>query len=317
MNPKLGLLYFFLDLIPPLCLGYALQKRTRLTQRFFDRLMVGNLLTLGVFLALVSFWMIRLNMELIWAPVLGVAMQLIPGGAGFLVARRKLSDSLERGSYILSATLSNRGTVGMLSVFILYGASGYAYTQLVMLLAPLVVYLICFPVARYFYEASQTQKQRGGFRLGTLFLNRNQVPVLGIVAGLVLNHLHVARPAALDAVFPFFVHVSIWLYLLPVGAAMDFHEMAGYWRKVVDLLGIKFIVTPILVCLLSFGVGLRGMSLAIMVILSFSPTAINSVMAARINRLNIHLTMTAFVLTTAVYMAVLFPIILLVLKAIG
>jgi predicted permease len=57
-------------------------------------------------------------------------------------------------------------------------------------------------------------------------------------------------------------------------------------------------------------VGFRGDLLAALTILAASPTAIMAVVAGRLYKLNVDLAMAAFVLSTAVYIVVVFPVIL-------
>ncbi len=313
MNPKLRIIYFFVDIVSPLFFGYLLSRQTKIKKGFFDRMMVANILLFGTLLSILSFWVISLDVELIWLPLLGVVMQVIPGIIVFLRGGAKPQNPLDRGSYFLSAMLSNRGVVGTLTVFIFYGEEGYAYARLVMLFAGVVLFLFCFPMARYFYE---TYKGQQGDRpsLVSILLHRNQVPILGIIVGLGLNYNSVPRPAFFAAIFPNLVHISAWLFLIPIGFSMDFGEMRRHWHDVLELLGIKFVATPLLVYILARAVGLSGSALSTVAILSCSPTAINAVVTSKLFSLNVHLAMAAFVLTTIVYLSVVFPLILLFVR---
>jgi len=62
----------------------------------------------------------------------------------------------------------------------------------------------------------------------------------------------------------------------------------------------------------ALAMGLRGDMLATVVILAASPTAIMAVVAGRLTRINLNLALTAFVLTTVVYIVVVFPLLLLI-----
>jgi len=57
-------------------------------------------------------------------------------------------------------------------------------------------------------------------------------------------------------------------------------------------------------------VGLEGVHLHSLVVLAFAPTAINAVVAAKLHDLNVHVATAAFVLTTGVYLLVVFPVML-------
>ena len=313
MDPRLKILYFFVDLILPLFVGYMLVRRGRIKADFFDWMMLARIVTLAPMLAVLSFWAIELKMGLIWLPVLGVVMQVIPGVVALLRVRAKFRNSLDRGSYVLSNMLGNRGVVGLLAVFILYGERGFAYGYLVMLLGPVVLYFFCFPMAGYFRAVHRGEgAKRPSFKF--LLWNRRQIPLLGILIGMGLNLTGVSRPAVLGDVFPLLLHISFWALVLPLGASMDFGEMKSYWRRVADVLPIKFIVAPALVYALALAVGLEGEPLYTVVILSCSPTAISAVFTSKLFKLNVHLAMAAFLLTMATHLVVVLPAILLLAR---
>ena len=299
----------FFDLLLPLGVGYALAGCTKLRRESFDRMLRAAIVTVFPAMALLSLWRARLESELLWLPVLGMAMQVMPGLVGLLRSRSKPYNSLETGSYVLSSLLSNRGVVGGLTLYILFGEEGYMHSRLVIVLAIPSLFLIYFPIARYFrisHDAGSGEK----LDLRSIIFNRNQAPVIGLAAGFLLNMAGVARPTAFDWVFAALVHVVAWMFLVPVGASMDFGQMRRHWRHMLDLLPIKFVVTPLAMFAMGRAVGLEGTILHSLVVLSFAPTAINAVIAAKLHDLDVHVATTAFVLTTGVYVVVVLPIIL-------
>jgi len=312
MDPRLKILLFLVDVVLPVVAGYGLARYAKVRKVYFDRLMVGNILVLATALAVLTFWVMRLSLQLAWLPVLGVVMQVLPAAIALPIARKRYPGSLEQGSYLLSAMLSNRGVVGMITVFILFGGEGYALNRLVMLLAPFVVYMVCYPMSKYFYGRHNAQ---GGQRLSlvSILLSRNQVPVIGIAVGLALNYGGIRRPGWVDPVFPWLIHLTSWLFMIPVGASMDLSQMKKHWVQVMDLLPLKFVAVPLVIYILARLVGLSGTVHSTVLIASMSPVAITSVITARLYGLNVHLASAAFALTTAVYLVVVFPLVLLTL----
>lgn len=306
MGVAVKIAYFVFDLLLPLAVGWAMQRQRRLGKDFFDAMIFYNIMVIYPLLGVLSFWVIRIDATLLWLPVLGVVMQAVPGVVAYGRVK-KFTDSLERGSYLLSAILSNNLTLGGLAVFILYGAVGYAYVQLMVLLCNVVLFMFCFPLAQYYYAAhSLGRAKRPGWR--QVLFSRNQLPVLGLVVGLLLNAWQVPRPAAFDAIFSGFVHFSAWTALLPVGYALEFDKIRQYWRSIMDLTVIKFIITPLATYLLARLVLNDPVVLRSLVIIAATPTAINAVITVQLHHLNIHLAMVAFVLTTALYLLVVYPL---------
>ncbi len=309
MDVSAKFIQFFLDLLLPLCAGYLLQYFSLVRPRFFDGMMRVGVLLVFPASVMLSLWDAGLSLMVIWLPVLGVLMQVVPGVVGYFRAKTKDYTSLETGSYLLAAMLANRGVVGGLSVFILFGEQSYAYSRIVMVLAPPMLLMLCFPMARYF---SLRDSADGGARpsLRSILLNRNQVPLIGLVLGFALNLGDVPRPEFFRQVLGVTMHLLAWIFLIPVGASMDLAEMRRHWKSLLDLLPLKFVLTPLAMYGLGRLVGLEGEALRTVVVLGFAPTAINAVVAARLHDLNVHVATTAFVLTTGVYMVVVFPLIL-------
>jgi len=130
MDVKHKLLMLVFDLVLPLAVGYALARQHRFRMPSVRKMMTANIMVVAPVMALMSLWAVALEAQLIWLPFLGVAMQATAGGIGMLRARAKYDGPLDRGSFILSAMLSNRGIVGTITVFLLFGEAGFAYGQL-------------------------------------------------------------------------------------------------------------------------------------------------------------------------------------------
>jgi len=238
LDPRLQALYFLFDIVLPLAIGYVLRRRGAFDQARLDKLTTLNLFALVPLLNGFAFWRMSLEMALLWLPVLGIVMQVIPGVISLATVTRKYDHAAERGSFILASMLSNRGVVGTIAVYILYAEAGFAWARLVMLLAPLMFFMFCLPLAQ-FYSLPADERKRPS--IASLFLSRNQIPIIGMAVGIALNLLHVPPPAAVTPVFPWLVHAMAWLFLLPVGYAMRFERMREHWRDLFELFGIKFL----------------------------------------------------------------------------
>lgn len=312
MNPVFQIASFFVDLVFPLVAGYLLVRHTRFRTEQIDPLLNVTIVGIVPVLVLLSFWQLDLALSLAWLPVLGVGMQIIPGALGFVRSRRKAHNSLEKGSYLLASILSNRGVVGALAVFILFGETGFGYAQLVMVFGPAITFGVMYPVAGYFYAHHQGEAGQRPSLLGEV-LSKRQMPIVGIAIGLSLNLAGVDRPEVCGAVFSVLVHVVAWSMLLPIGASIDPAEMRAYWRDVIDLVPLKFVVTPLCIWAIAFyGLGMEGKQLWTVTLLACSPTAINAVVTSKLYKLNVHVATAAFVLTTTLYLAVIFPAVLVV-----
>ena len=307
----------FLDLILPLALGYFFRSRHWLSDKFCNTMILVNILVLCTALSILSFWKLPITTELMWLPLFGILLSFIPGIAAYLISQNKYTSSLEKGSYLASAMLSNIGLLGGLCAFILFGEPGFAYTQIVALFQNLVFFLFCFPMAQYYghqgrSEAGVCQK----LTFSSLFLNRNQLPVVGLAIGLLFCISGIPRPQILDQLFTPLVHLSAWTALIPVGYSIRFTLMKQYYGSILDLLPIKFIVTPLIAYLIARCVFSDPILLGTIVILASVPTGINAIVIARLYHLNLHVSGAAFVLTTVMFLVVVYPLLLLWLTAV-
>ena len=307
MSPWLQAFTFVADLLLPMGAGYLLARRAGIGPDRLDPLMRFAIVSVAPVLTGLTFWGVQLAPHLAWLPVLGVVMLVLPGVVALGTARSKTAHGpLERGSYVLTSMLANRGVVGGLATYILFGEQGYAWSRLIIIFGPMIVFMIGFPLAgRYYQQHAGATVERGSWR--DVVFSRNQAPVIGIGLGLTLNLIGVARPEPAAQAIPYLVHVMAWLMLLPTGAAIRLREWPQYFTGLLDVLAIKFILTPLVLAALAWALGFRGELLATVVLLAASPTAIFTVVVARAQGLNTQMAMAGFVLTTVVYLLVVFP----------
>ena len=306
MTPVLKLFFFIFDLFFPITTGYLARTRGWLKQDGADRMIKIAILAIDPLLNCFSFWNLDLGVHLLFLPLIGIAMNILPAIYSWYRAKQKYRDPLEQGSYILSAMLSNRGVVGLITAFIIFGETGYALVAVTMLFSPLFLYLVGFPVAEHYYQVNQVERHK--FSLFNLFWNWKQVPMLGVLFGLFLNLLKIQRPQIFGDIFPYLVHINAWLFVMPIGFALEFIQVRFHWLKTFDLFFVKFVLSPIFTIFLIKVVGLQGIEANVLIILSFAPTAINAVITSRLFRLNVHLSLAAFVSTTIAYLVLVLPL---------
>lgn len=302
-----------LDLLLPIAVGYLLKYQHCLRDGFFNKMILNNILVVYPLLSFLCFWVLPLSRELIWLPVMGILMGLIPGIIATWRSKQKYTDPLDQGGYVMSAILSNLGTIGGLCVFLLYGEHGYAYQQLVVLSQYILMFMFCYPLAQNYYEKAQGTTKKHSVSLRSILFSRNQLAVVGILLGVVLQFASVPRPDCLSGVSSFLVHLGAWTALIPVGYSMDFARIRTHYRELADLAVIKFAVSPCILYLIALLLIDNEIMRYSLLILSFTPTAVNAVITARIYRLNLHLTMAAFILTTLLFLIVIYPLLFILL----
>lgn len=308
-NDSFRIIYIATDLIMPLMVGYFLNQKHILSDNAANRLIRFNVVGVYTVLTLLSFWVLPISHELVMLIPYGMLYVLVPGIIGALTFARRHINLLNRGAYIMSAMLSNIGTLGGVCAFILYREAGFAYSQIIGTCQNILLVLVCFPLAQYFrskHTAASSESIRR-VSLREMFLSWNQLSLLGIVVGVALNLNSVPRPEVLGIIFQGLVHFGAWTALLPVGYLINFSHARYYYSRVWDLSILRFVVMPSFIWLTSQILFSDPILIDTLLICSMAPTAINAVLASRLYKLNVNLAITSFIMTTGLFLFLIFP----------
>ena len=129
-----------------------------------------------------------------------------------------------------------------------------------------------------------------------------------MAAGILLQVGEIPRPEAVGVLFHHLVHILAWVSLLPVGYLIDFGRAGLYLKRVSNMLLQRFIIVPAIFYLGSRLIFADQVILGSVLIVAGAPAAINSVITAQLYKLNIDLTIAGFLLTTVVYVLLVFPL---------
>lgn len=313
------ILYIFFDILVPLTVGYILKQKQVLTSNQCNGLIRFNIRCIITILTLLSFWILPLRPELLALPTFAFTNVLVPLAIVLALGLQKRFTSLaDRGSYLITVLPSNLGSLGGLCSYLLYGEIAFAYVQIVGVFQNLVMFFILFPMGYYYQQRITHPGQAVNFfRLDwkKVFLNWNQLSVLGIAAGIALYAAGVPRPPILRTVFQYLVHVSAWAALLPIGYLIDFSSLRKYYKVTLDLIPIKLLLTPAILYVVSTWFFTDPVILGTLIIMMGSPCAINALITTRLYDLNVNLSMAPFISTTLIYILLCYPVFYLLVSA--
>ena len=305
------LVYLFTDLIVPLIVGYLLYQRQMLSDTTVNRLIRINVVVFFTLLSFFSFWALPLTQDLLILPAFFAFIILFPGFLSWRFLGRRFHSPIDRGTHLISALLSNIGTLGGICAYIIYGERGFAYAQIGGACQNLVLVLLAFPIAQYYYllhkTHGRTARLEGRGFLG-LLISWNQLSILGMAAGLALNAADITRPPILSEAFSYIIHVSAWFAMLPVGSLINFRRARRFVYLTLDMILLRFLVVP-LVAFLAARIFISDPIVQnALVIFASVPAAINATLTARLYHLNVDYTIAVFLVTTVLYLTILFPI---------
>ena len=305
------LVYLFTDLILPLIVGYLLYQRHLLSDIAVNRLIRINVIVFFTLLSLFSFWALPLTRDLLMLPAFFGLIILFPGFLSWRFLGRRFHSPIDRGTHLVSALLSNIGTLGGICAYIIYGERGFAYAQIGGACQNLVLVLLAFPAAQYYYllhkSRGRAARLEGRGFLG-LLISWNQLSILGMAAGLLLNASGIERPPVLAEAFSYIIHISAWFAMLPVGSLINFRRAFHFVYLTPDMILLRFLIVP-LVTFLAARLFINDPIIQnTLVIFASAPAAINATLTARLYRLNVDYTIAVFLITTVLYLTILFPI---------
>ena len=309
------ILYVVTDLILPLVVGYFMHQRHWVSENIINKVIRFNVICVYTTLSLLSFWVLPLSWNLLLVPLFGMLLVLLPGAIGYVLFARHIENLLDRGSFIASAMLANLGTLGGVCAFILYNEQGFAYSQLIGTTQNVLLCIVVFPLAQFYYlkHTAAVRKSSRSHSFREMFFSINQLSLLGMTGGLILNANGIARPEILGSIFQSLVHIAAWIAMLPVGFLIDFGKVRQYARDVRTLTLLRFVITPAIFIALTWLIITDPILRGTLTILTFCPTAINAVLAAKIYKLNVDMAVSSFVITTAAYLLLIFPLLFLYL----
>ena len=314
MDIKMKLVVFAIDMICPLIIGYACKNQQKLKGSFFDKMILYNILVVCPVVSFLSFWIMPLTRELLWLPAISIALGVVPGAIGYFRAIHKYKDYREQGAYVMAAALSNLGTIGGIAVFLIYGERGYGFQQITVLFQYVLMFMFCYPLAQYF-EAKADGVSGKKVSVMSMLFSKKQLAVVGILLGGILQQMGIPRPHELDGVAQIFIHSAAWTGLIPVGYSIDFARIKQYWFSLFDMSLIKFVLTPVLIYYLSHLVIHDSVMIGTLLVLATMPVAINAVVTARLYHLSVDLNVAAFIVTTLIFVFIVYPVFFFALSA--
>jgi len=311
------LIFLVTDLILPLIVGYVLYQRRLLSDGMLNRLIRINIVAFFTLLSLFSFWALPLTKDVLVLPFFFAFIILFPGFISWRFLGRRFHSSIDRGTHLISALLSNIGTLGGICAYIIYGERGFAYAQIGSACQNLVLVLLAFPIAQYYYLLHKSHGRSA--RLDTrgflgLLISWNQLSILGMAAGLLLNAAGIARPPAVGTAFEGLIHFGAWFGMLPVGALINLHRTRRYAPYTLDLFILRFLVMPAFMFAISYPFVHDPILLGAIIVFSVTPGAINSVTAAKLYRLNVDFTISGFLTTSIAFFFLVYPALYFLLR---
>jgi len=270
------------------------------------------------FITFNSLWSLELQRFFsIMLPAVNLALILLSLPPAYLFARFLSLPPKKKGSFIACSIFSNWGTaLGGFICFLLYGSRGLYLANWYIAFCRLYHYFIGVPLLSFYRDDG-----KGSFGKTVGDIARNPlwyVPFVMIAAGILLNLLGVERPRSVDFVATrVFIYVTVTGYSFTIGLGVKMKESVKRLKAAFFTAIIKFVYNPLAALLLLRVLGYFRQSdllpARVVMVESFMPTAIMSVVLVKLLGLDEDLANSAWFVTTIGAM----PVVLVLLKLLG
>jgi len=292
-----------------------LNKRLLHPSKIAKRLININLFTLEPVILLWTIWGLKLTSDLIILPAAG----LFTVFAGFIIGRISVAalglNKISRASYIISSSLSNQGmTMGGLLCFMIAGERGLALASIYIIYYLPFVFTIIFPYAKI--SASTHSGRETGESIFTFkqfwsfFISFQNLPLAGILIALLLQTAGISRPG-IHFPLEVFLALAIAIYYLTLGINFKAGDLTSFLRELTAISLTKFIIIPVLTYILLQFFVLDETIKLIILLQSFAPAAIYSVISSILFDLDSRMTSGIFVMNSLIFLFVVMPLLMI------
>ena len=303
----------FAVLVAGLTSGYLASNRFGLPEYWAKKIMTAVLVFLNWPIVLLVIWPMRLSTKFIWLPIVGVVLMLAATAISTLVFSMMNLDRRSRLTLIMAGGLSNLGyTGGAFVCYALFGTAGLAVANIYLLLWTPAVYLSFFPMLKI--REIRTQARSDGFSF-TRILDVRMLAIPAAIVAIILNSTGVRDPAFITKFYivDILVYVASSLSFFAIGLRVNLSRLKNYMNLYFLLGAVKFILTPavalVIIALLAVTrQNLTDLTKNVIIVLSAAPSAVVMVMMSNVFDLDGPLASAVWVVTTAVFIAVVVPV---------
>ena len=199
--------------------------------------------------------------------VVGAALGMVAVSFAVTLLAEKMPE--RRGVMIQAAFRSNFVLLGLPIAEELLPGANFGITALMIAIVVPIYNMMSVVVLEYF---------RGGKpKLGEVLLAVIRNPlILGSVAGLLVQALHITLPEVLVSFAGKMNSAATPLILLLLGASFETREIARYKKELLVCVGLRLLVFPGAILALAAAIGLRGIEFVTVLAMTAAPTAVNS-----------------------------------------
>lgn len=304
MSTAVKFILFQLMIFLPFSAGMVLRKRISGNQTLSGRIIRMNLVFIEPLIALWSIWGLDFRWAMVVLPLSGLLITL----TGMILGRAGLTimplEGRSRASFLISSSIANHGfTMGAFICYIFFGEEGLGLAFLFLSYFLPYVFTVIFPYAR---TVSSMDHRRVGI-MREYVLDIRNMPLVAVIVALVFQAAGISRPKIFFPV-DILMMLSISAYYLSTGMNFITESFSSYLKENLMLCFIKFLAVPVAVASILTFIELGHRIESVILIQSFMPAAIYSVLTSVLFNLDTKLSTNLFVVNTLVFLILVLPL---------
>ena len=260
-----------------LLLGIFLRNRRLIDDKFCDqasKLVFNITLPLLLFLGIASN-PINYHTQALSIAAGTIATLLLFFGAEFIAAKT-INNRKERGIFVQGVFRGNTGIMGLSLCANAYGSAGLAaaavYVALITLLYNVLAVL----------TLTRSLSEHGKMNFITILKSLIKNPlIIAIIIALFFNKMHFSLPKPLFSTANYLANITLPLALLCAGASLNFRGLFSTSKVSIWASVGRVIIAPLVIIAIAKLMGLEGMSLGIIYLVSATPVASASYVMTR------------------------------------
>ncbi len=253
-----------------------------------------------------SIWGLTLQKDMVVLPFAGFLMVIVGFFLGRLFVPLFKFDNKSEKTFVISSSLANHGfTLGGLLCFIFGGERGLALSTI------FITYFVPFTFIFIFFYAGKESENKLDVKTNLeFFFNLRNTPLFAAILALIIKCFNVERP---DIYFPLdiLLIISVALYYFTLGINFIKGDLNPFKKEHFIIAFQKFIVIPGLFCLLLNFADLSRDVKMVIIIQSFMPAAIYSVITSILFNLDDRLASSMFVVNSLAFIFFIMPLLFL------
>jgi predicted permease len=298
----------------PLALGHRLEAHRWVSDRLARPLHAVTVIGLSPVIFVLGIWKLDRGGDDWWRVPFAYGLLLVFSSViALALSPRLFRNPKSVGTHILLVAVSNIGhTMAGFLTILLIGVEAYPLNAILILPCYLFIALVWFPAAAHWGGGGDARSFGG--RYWRLVFSPLALPLLGIAGGLALNFAGTPMTAGWVRLMKALVFVTTALTMFAIGCRLRLRHALCFWNALRWLYAVKFVAHPLIAVALCALLGLHGPAAGVLLIAAIMPAGVMAIQYSTIEDLDVDLANAGFLLSTAVFMILVLPVLILLLR---